>query len=286
MDQMTEGPLKDTRLVTLALNVPGPVAASRLVKLGASAIKVEPPSGDPLSRFAGSWYHSLTQQQTVVTLDLKNSRDWDELDRSLAEADLLLTSFRPSALKRLRLDWETLHRKHQNLCALNIVGYSSPDEEVPGHDLTYQARLGLLQPPQLPLTLFADLAGAERAVSVSLALLMNFARTRSAEFAQVSLYETLLDLAMPLTVGLTASNGPLGGGFPLYGLYQARKGWIAVAALEPAFAQRLTSELNLSEATFTNLEIIFKQRTAQEWEQWAKERDLPLAVVSAPGDDH
>ena len=54
MDQMTECPLKDTRLVTLTLNVPGPVAASRLVKLGARAIKVEAPSGDPLSRFAGS----------------------------------------------------------------------------------------------------------------------------------------------------------------------------------------------------------------------------------------
>ena len=286
MDRMTEGPLKDTRLVTLALNVPGPVAVSRLVKLGATAIKVEPPSGDPLSRVAGAWYDSLTQGQTVVTLDLKNGRDWDELDRSLSEADLLLTSFRPSALKRLRLDWETLHRKYENLCALNIVGYPAPDEEIPGHDLTYQARLGLLLPPQLPLTLFADLAGAERAVSVCLALLMNFGRTRSAEFAQVSLYESLLDLAMPLTVGLTASTGPLGGGFPLYGLYQARKGWIALAALEPAFAQRFISELNLSEASLTELEIIFKQLTAQEWEQWARERDLPVAAVRDHGDDH
>ena len=286
MDRMTERPLKGTRLVTLALNVPGPVAASRLVKLGAKAIKVEPPSGDPLSRVAASWYDSLTQDQTVVTLDLKNSRDWDELDRSLSEADLLLTSFRPSALRRLRLDWETLHGKYQNLCALNIVGYPAPDEEVPGHDLTYQARLGLLRPPQLPLTLFADLAGAERAVSVCLALLMNFGRTRCAEFAQISLYETLLDLAMPLTAGLTASNGTLGGGFPLYGLYQTRKGWIAVAALEPAFAQRFISELNLSEATFTNLEIIFKQLTAQEWEQWARERDLPVTAVSTIGDKH
>jgi len=41
-------PLWGVRVVTLAVNVPGPVAAARLCELGASVTKVEPPGGDPL----------------------------------------------------------------------------------------------------------------------------------------------------------------------------------------------------------------------------------------------
>ena len=38
--------LQGVKIVSLALNVPGPVAAARLTKLGADVTKVEPPTGD------------------------------------------------------------------------------------------------------------------------------------------------------------------------------------------------------------------------------------------------
>ena len=100
---MTLLPLQDKKLVTLALNVPGPVAAARLAKLGANVIKVEPPSGDALKIAARPWYDSLTEGQTVIRLDLKSQEGSAQLGKLLEEADLLLTSFRPSALQRLRL---------------------------------------------------------------------------------------------------------------------------------------------------------------------------------------
>jgi hypothetical protein len=34
-----------------------------------------------------------------------------------------------------------------------------------GHDLTYQASVGLVAPPAMPLTLLADMAGAQTTVS-------------------------------------------------------------------------------------------------------------------------
>ncbi|HEY6253775.1 MAG TPA: CoA transferase, partial [Candidatus Angelobacter sp.] len=257
-------PLKGTRLVTLALNVPGPVAAARLVELGAEGIKVEPPSGDALKATARPWYDYLTRNQTVVALDLKNDGDRRKLDEYLEGAGLLLTSFRPSALRRLQLDWEQVHQRHPQLCVVNMVGYPTPNEEIPGHDLTYQATLGLLRPPELPITLHADMAGAERAVNVSLALLMNFARTGQAERAEVSLYAAIRDFAGPLTAGLTRPGGTLGGGFPFYGVYKTSDGWIALAALEPVFIKRLTAELNLSTNPRAEMEAIFKTRTAAE----------------------
>jgi len=274
-------PLKGIQVVTLALNVPGPVAAARLVDLGAEGIKVEPPSGDPLKAVAAPWYEVLTRKQTVVALDLKDQDDRSKLDGYLEQAGLLLTSFRPSALRRLQLDWESVHARHPRLCVLNMIGYPSPNEEIPGHDLTYQAGLGLLRPPELPVTLHADMAGAERAVNVALALLMNFAKTGKAEQANVSLYEAIRDFAGPLTAGLTQKGGTLGGGFPFYGVYRSSDGWVAVAALEPGFIKGLVVELNLGANARSELEDIFKTRTSAEWELWANERDLPVkAVVS------
>jgi alpha-methylacyl-CoA racemase len=271
--------LQGVKIVSLALNVPGPVAAARLTRLGAAVTKVEPPNGDATSNAAPAWYAQLCRGQTVLRLDLKNTDGRAQLNGLLAKADLLLVSFRPSALQRLGLDWESLHARHPRLCFVGIIGYPHPLEERTGHDLTYQSDLGLLRPPEMPPTLFVDLAGAERAVSTALALLNRAARQGIAGCEWVSLYECAQDLAEPLRAGLTSTGGLLGGGYLLYGFYQASDGWIAVAALEPHFAERLVLELNLRKADRAELEGIFRQRSAAAWESWAAERDLPLVAV-------
>ena len=43
--------LDGVRVVTTALNLPGPAACARLRDLGAAVSKVEPPEGDPFERF-------------------------------------------------------------------------------------------------------------------------------------------------------------------------------------------------------------------------------------------
>jgi crotonobetainyl-CoA:carnitine CoA-transferase CaiB-like acyl-CoA transferase len=285
--QMSDNPLQTShhallrglKIVSLCINTPGPVAAARLAALGALVTKVEPPAGDLLKAAAPKWYALLTRQQRVVTLDAKDPAQRAQLDDLLAGADLLLASSRPSALCRLQLDWEGVHARHPRLCFVGIIGYPPPREEKSGHDLTYLAETALLTPPELPASLFVDLAGAERCVSTALALLLHFARTGQAECAAVSLYECAQELAAPLTAGLTARGGVLGGGYPLYGLYQARDGWIAVAALEPHFAQRLLADLKLSHADHDQLARAFRERSAAAWEKWAEERDLPIVAL-------
>jgi alpha-methylacyl-CoA racemase len=272
-------PLPGIRVVSLCINTPGPVAASRLVRLGASVTKVEPPSGDPLKLFATDWYQSLAKGQTVITLDLKDSSQRAQLDELLSDADLLLASFRPSALKRLGLDWESIHPRHSKLCFVGIIGDPHPDEEKSGHDLTYVASAGLVTPPELPATLFADLAGAERCVSQSLALLLKFARTGEAGCEFVSLAECARELSAPIAARLTVKGNVLGGGSPFYGLYHASDGWIAIAALEPRFAEKLLLEFNLRVADHSEFVRIFRQRSALAWESWAAERDIPIVAV-------
>jgi alpha-methylacyl-CoA racemase len=247
--------------------------------MGASVIKIEPPSGDPLQKFAAHWYKELCAGQSVRVLDLKSEEGRRNLDALLDDADLLLASFRPSALARLRLDWGNLHTRYKQLCFAGIIGYHHPHEERTGHDLTYLADAGLLSPPQLPPSLYVDLAGAERAVSLSLALLLNFSRRGEAGCGWVSLHECARDLAEPRKAGLTIPGGILGGGNPLYSFYQAKDGWIALAALEPQFVEKLLSELGLTTLSHEELDRIFRTRSAEQWEHWAEERGLPLAAV-------
>ena len=247
-------PLHGLAVVSLAVNVPGPVAATRLRALGARVVKVEPPTGDPLELYSADWYRELAAGQEVARLDLKDPAGRGALDELLAGGDLLLTSSRLSALERLGLGWGALHARHPRLCQVAIFGHPGAERDRAGHDLTYQAAQGLAAPDGLPRTLLADLASAERAVGAALGLLLARERGAEAGYAEVTLQEVAADFAAPLRHGLTAPGGLLGGGLAAYGVYAVREGYVAMAALEPHFAARLREELGVAELTREALE--------------------------------
>jgi alpha-methylacyl-CoA racemase len=271
--------LDGVHVLTLATNLPGPVAVARLHRLGATVVKVEPPAGDPLARASPVWYDLLHRGQTVLTLDLKRDDDREQLHQRLGRADLLVTATRPAALHRLGLDWAALHARYPRLCQAALVGYAPPHDDLPGHDLTFQARAGLLEPPRLPRACLADLFGAEQLVVAALALLLARERGQGAQYAEVSLAEAAEDLAVTWRHGLTTPDGVLGGACSGYNLYRTRAGWIALAALEPHFWEKLTRELGLTAPDRGQLQQTFLTGTAEEWEAWAAVRDLPLVRV-------
>jgi crotonobetainyl-CoA:carnitine CoA-transferase CaiB-like acyl-CoA transferase len=278
-DPRAVAPLAELTVVSLAINLPGPVAAASLRDLGANVIKIEPPGGDPLARGSAAWYRALHENVSIVQLDLKEPNDRERLNEILGNCDLLLTSSRLAALDRLSLGWDALHAKFPRLCQVAIVGHAPPDESKPGHDLTYQASLGLIDPPDLPRALLADLGGAEEAVTTAVALLLARERGQGAQLAYVSLAQAAARHALPLQYGLTSGAGLLGGGLPEYNLYRTAKGWVAVAALEPHFAERLVRELGVDSLSYESLSQAFGKATANEWENWASARDLPIQAV-------
>jgi len=269
--------LDGIRILNLAVNLPGPAAAQRLHALGARVVKVEPPAGDPMELYQAEWYRDMAVGHTVIRLDLKSAEGISRLHDLLAEADLLITASRPAAMERLGLGWETLHARYPGLCMAAITGYPAPRENEAGHDLTYQAALGLINPPYMPRTLLADMAGAEQTISAGLALLLARERGLGAGYAEVPLSEAAAAMAEPLRYGCTADGALLGGGIPEYNIYQTRDGWVAVAALEPHFKKRLESELGV--ATLTQYQEVFATRTAAEWQQWGQELDVPVVVI-------
>ena len=114
------------------------------------------------------------------------------------------------------------------------------------------------------------------------ALLWARERTGRGGRSEVSLAEALAPYADALRYGLLAPGTLLGGGSPLYGLYRAAGGWVALAALEPHFAEKLARGLGLADLTAESLAQAFLARPAREWEAWAAEQDIPLAAVHDP----
>jgi alpha-methylacyl-CoA racemase len=271
--------LAGLRIVTTAVNVPGPVAAAMLRGMGATVVKVEPPTGDPLEKVAAAWYADLSAGIDIVRLDLRTDEGRGRIDELLAHADVLITSSRPASLQRLGLSWPELHRRHQQLCHVAIIGYAAPRHDVAGHDLTYQAEAGLVKPPAMPTALVADLAGAQRAVIEVLDLLFSRARTGEPGFVEVSLAQSADLFAAPLRHGLTTETGILGGQRAAYNIYPARDGWVAVAALEPHLRTALARELGVDVEDRTALAAALSQRPAADWHTWADVRGLPLTAV-------
>ena len=269
--------LDGIRVLNLSLNLPGPAAARRLHRLGASVTKLEPLTGDPMELYHGEWYRTMAAGQSIVRCDLKSTEGQTRLQELLATTDLLLTATRPAALARLGLDWQSLHGHYPELCQVAIVGYPAPRDNEAGHDLTYQAALGLLTPPQMPRTLLADMAGAEQTVSSALALLLGRERGMGGGYAEVALSEAVADLAEPLRYGTTAPGALLGGGVPEYNIYKTSEAWVAVAALEPHFKFRLENALGVNSRE--GYEAAFLTRSSLEWEVWGKQLDIPLVAI-------
>lgn len=276
---MSSSLLAGLRVVTTALNLPGPAACSRLRDLGATVAKVEPPTGDPFEAYCPTWYARLHESVAVHRLDLKAPEGKRAMDELLLEADLFVTAQRPSALARLGLGAQALAERFPRLCHVAIVGHPPPREEVPGHDLTYLAQAGILWPPALPCTLYGDMAGAERAVTTALALIIARDRHRPAQAAYAPLSDAADWLALPRAYGLTTPGALLGGEHAGYNVYPAKRGWVAVAALEPHFAKALAAALEIDVLRADRVAARFATEDAEHWEAWARPRDLPIVAL-------
>lgn len=274
-------PMAGVQVLTIAVNLPGPVAAARLRDLGADVTTVLPPSGDPMQTFDAGWFTDLHAGMDVRTLDLKDPQERAQLDELLAVTDVFITSSRPAALRRLGVDFAALHEKFPRVCHIDIVGHPGVAADTAGHDLTYQAAGGLIRPPVMPTTFVADLSGAERAVGEAAIALLTRTTTGRGLRREVALSDTAEAFGQPALRGVTGPDALLGGGYPPYSLYEAATGWIALAALEPHFLRTTLAALDVDGSREAFAEV-FRTRTAADWESWAEAHDVPLVAVRLP----
>ena len=302
----THKPLKGIRILSLALNLPGPAAFWRCRQMGATCVKLEPPApaslppgtpGDPMGYYNKATYAQLHEGMRVMTADLKTEKGQKALHRELAKADVLLTSFRPSALVKLKLEWKALHKLYPALSQVAIVGAAGARAEEPGHDLTYLADNGLVSGLDLPPTLYADMGGSLMASEAVLKAVMVQKSKGKGVFLEVALADAAGYLALPRTWGLTRPpgangkndiGGSVGGGHAGYRVYPCKDGRVAVAALEPHFAASLCAAAGIAQngmltmfapATHAGVAAFYLSKTRKELDKLAVAQDIPMHTM-------
>ncbi len=282
-------PLKGVRILSLALNLPGPAALMRCGQMGATCIKLEPPSGDPMGLYNPPAYAALHQGVRVSAADLKTDKGQQTLHRALAKTDVLLTSFRPSALTKLGLSWLALRRHYPALSQIAIVGSSGERSEEPGHDLTYMAENDLVVGLELPPTLYADMGGSLMACEAVLQAVMHQRAKGKGVYLEVALSSAASYLGLPRTWGLTQPGAAVGGGHAGYRVYPCKDGRVAVAALEPHFAASLCAAAGvaassmkamLAPATHQAIAAFFLTQTRKQLDTLSMAKDIPLHTLS------
>lgn len=291
-------PLHGLRVLSLALNLPGPAALMRCRRMGATCVKLEPPSGDPMGHYDPGAYAELHEGVKVLQADLKSAAGQELLHRELARTDVLLTSFRPSALPKLGLAWKELHSRYPALSQVAIVGAPGERAEEPGHDLTYLADNGLVPGLELPATLYADMSGSlmasEAVLQAALRRQERYAGSGDPHpeglFLEVALSDAAGYLALPRRWGLTQPNGSVGGAHAGYRVYPCKDGRVAVAALEPHFAAALCRaagaaasdvQAMFAPATHAAVAAFFASQTREQLDCLAAEQDIPLHTLPA-----
>ena len=282
-------PLRGLRVMSLALNLPGPAALMRLAQMGAHCTKVNPPAGDPMQHYTTRGYDLLHAGVKHKTLDLKTEAGQAALHKLLPKTDVLLTSFRPSALAKLGLGWKALHQQYPALSLIEVVGAPGPLAEIPGHDLTYQAEVGLVNGMDLPPSLFADMGGAVMASEATLKAVITLKTTGKGSHHEVALSEAAAWLALPRQLGLTTPDGAVGGAHAGYRVYACKNGRVAVAALEPHFATRLCEAAGVTlahpvkdlfkPATRQAIEAFLASQTRVQLDKLATAKDIPLLTL-------
>lgn len=292
-------PLKGTRIVSLALNLPGPAALMRCRALGATCTKIEPPApataepgtrGDPMAQYSVVAYAAMHQGVKTVVANLKTEPGRKALHRALARADVLLTSFRPSALTKLGLDWKSLHKTYPALSMVAIVGASGARAEEPGHDLTYMAENDLLSGLNLPRSLYADMGGSLLATEAVLQSRLHALQKGRGVYLEVSLSDAARYLGLPRAWGLTLPDSMVGGGHAGYAVYPCKNGRVALAALEPHFAAAIARATGLTDASMQAMQspathqaiaAFLAGKTRKQLETLAATNDIPLHTLPA-----
>jgi alpha-methylacyl-CoA racemase len=256
---------------------------------------------------------SLNRNKRSIRLDLKHERGREALLRLVREYDVVLESFRPGVLERLGVGYERMREENPGLvyCAISGYGQDGPKRDASGHDMNYLGLIGLLgltgerggEPVQAAGQI-ADLGGGALMAAFGILAALRERDGGGAapgsgegQLVDVSMADGALSwLAMVAASYFADGNIPRRGDLPLAGSlicyrpYECSDGWVTLGALEPKFWQgfcRGVDREDLIAAQFEHpgseahgqVQEIFRRRTREQWEAFARENDCCLEPV-------
>ncbi len=217
-------PLEGITIVSLEQAVAAPLATRHLADLGARVIKIERPqvgdfarSYDATVKSLSSHFVWLNRSKESLTLDLKQDRAREVLNRLIERADVFVQNLAPGATGRLGFGTDSLRENHPRLIICDVSGYGSsgPYRDKKAYDLLVQCEAGLVSitgTPETPSKVgiaVADIAAGMYAYSGILAALLRRERTGEGAAFEVSLFEALGEwMGFPAYYAMYGGNEP------------------------------------------------------------------------------
>jgi crotonobetainyl-CoA:carnitine CoA-transferase CaiB-like acyl-CoA transferase len=308
------GPLAGVRVIELATVIMAPFACQILGDLGADVIKVEAAGGDH-SRIMGGGPHpelsgtalNLHRNKRSIQLDLKQAEGRDVFLQLLDTADVMVTNFRPKALRKLALDHETIGRSHVDLIYCEAHGFSvaSGEADKPSYDDIVQAATGLPALSEaateaanyLPTIVGDKVTGLTIAYSI-LAALYHRAMTGEGQRVEVPLFDSVLSFNLVEHLSRATVPGGSAGYHRILNPYRrphkTKDGYVAMLPYNDRnwsdFYHAVGHEHELSDPWFqkrldnprpvyASLAKILLERTTAEWLELAEQLGVPAGPV-------
>ena len=280
-------PLKGIKVVEFTHMVMGPTVGHILAGLGAEIVRIEPIGGDRTRRLKGSgagYFPMYNRGKASICLDLK-SEEGIAVAKDLVEgADVLVENFRPGALDRLGLDYETCAEANPRLIYCSEKGFlPGPYEQRTALDEVAQMMGGLAYmtgPPGKPLRAGAsviDVTGGMFGVIGILAALEERHRTGKGQKVTASLFETTIYLvgqhmAQYAVTGTPAAPMPARvSAWAIYDVFQTKD--------EPVFIGVVTDALWEKFCKLFGLDELWADESLRENNARVDARDRILPVI-------
>ena len=204
--------LEGLRVLDLSHGPATGIATMILADFGAEVIMVERPGAPADSLHDLPAAPMWRRGKQYLHLDLDNAADHERLHQLAAAADIFICNWRPAALQRRGLDFDTMHRAHPHLIYCHLSGFGSrgPMAELPGYEHVVAAYSGRMQ-------LFAGLtdrpgpvfsavqvgihASAQSAVAGILAAVLERGESGPGRLLETSLLQGMLPYEMGAMLG-------------------------------------------------------------------------------------
>lgn len=308
--------LKGIRILDLSRLLPGPYGSCLLADMGAEVIKVEDTlAGDYIRDYGpkidknSAYYLAINRNKKSVRINYREPRGKDIFLKLVADADVVLESFRPGVMDAWGIGYSELKKVNQGLvyCALTGYGQTGSRKNKAGHDINFLSVSGILDitglrngRPVMPGIQVADLSGGMFTVIGILSALVRKRQTGKGCYIDVSMVDGLFSL-MSLYVGQYLAEGQplergglnLSGGLVCYNIYQTKDDrYVALGALElkfwKAFCMVIDREdlvkAHMAKAidgdfTYEEIKRIFQEKTMAEWETTFEAVDCCLTSI-------
>ena len=212
-DTKPDGPLAGLRVLEAATLFAGPLAATMMADFGADVIKIEhPKTSDPV-RYHGYqkggsslWWKMIGRNKRTITLYLGAPDGQALMKRLVADADVLVESFRPGTLERWNLGPDVLHAINPRLVITRVTGFGQfgPYSGRPGFGTLAEAMSGFAAmtgepdgPPTLPPFGLADGITALAAAAATMFALRARERDGRGQVVDMAIIEPILTILGP-----------------------------------------------------------------------------------------